>query len=448
MCRNSHIQIAQYVATKWCLVMKERILLSTIRNAVHPAIAGLIKSLEKRGNVQFHRYRKQASKHGVDKMNQALVDLAADYKPTIFMFEKGETIRPATAMAIKSRLPDCVVIQQSPDWYPNRTSSQAKSVIKRGKSVDMTLFPFDEGDELGASTHQFYRDAGCKRTHFWYKGIDPEEIQPLKIEPIADIVFLGAVTSGHPWGSQRLALLNYLAANGLNVHIHYAGNERLHKDIVVHGYTSSAYPEVASLGKINIDWRGESPYMCTSSDRIFPAMASQLCYLTSPFGGIETLFENEKHLLWYNTTEEALALAKKYIADDKAREKIARAARKRVIEVRSADVMADMLFSYIDRFRQGEIMTQKTSSTGIPFDRCIRVGGKHVYIIQGEKYLKIGDYKDLPKWAQGENIIEDVEIFDFTGMKEAKRLTRPRKKKVTKPEQPDTREERVYSIQR
>ena len=421
--------------------MRERILLSTIRNAAHPAIAGLIKSLEKRGDVQFHRYRKQVKKYGIDTMNHALIDLAASFKPTIFMFEKGETIRPQTLAEIRTKLPNCITVQQSPDWYPNRMSSQSKGVIERGKYTDMTLFPWGEGDKFGATLHQFYREAGCKRTHFWYKGIDPEEIQPLKIKPIADIVFLGAVTSAHPWGSQRLALLNYLAANGLNVHAYYAGDKRLHKSITTHPYTGSAYPHPAALGKINIDWRGRSPYMCTSSDRIFPAMASQLCYLTSPFSGIETLFENEKHLLWYNSIEECLDLAERYIADDKAREKIAKSARKRVIEVRSADVMTDMLFNYIDRFRQGEIMQ---SATGVPFDKCIRVDGKHVYILQGKRYLKISDYKDLPKWAQGEDIIEDVETFDFSGMKEARRLTRPKKQKTREPEL----EKQGYSFQK
>lgn len=416
--------------------MIERTFLSCIRRAAHPAIGGLIKSLEKRGDVLYRPYRYEAKKHGVKAMNRWLIDMAVDYKPTIFMFGKGETIYPQTLAAIKDTLPDCVIIQQSPDWYPNKMSSNSMKVIDKGKHCDITLFPWDEGDEFGATLHQFYRDAGCKRTHFWHKGIDPEIIQPLNIEPNADIVFLGAVSSGHPFGLQRLTLLNHLAANGLTIHVHYAEDKRLHKSIVTHGYISSAYPQVAALGKINIDWRGRSPYMCTSCDRIFPVMASQLCYLTTPFGGIETLFENEKHLLWYNTTEECLALATKYVNDGKARARIAKAARERVIEVRSADVMTEMLFNYIDRFRQGEIME---SSTGIPFDRCIRVGRKHVYILQGKKYLKVGDYKDLPKWAQGENIIEDVKEFDFTGWTLALRLTKPRRRREKK---------QRYSLQR
>jgi hypothetical protein len=404
-------------------IVKERILVSCIRNQTHPAIAGLVKSLGKRGDVSVHRYRKRASKIGVEAMNSELIALAASVKPTVFLFEKGETIRPGTLSAIGDALPNCTIIQQCPDWYIDNRSGRARGVVERGIVSDITLFPFGDGDDLGMEVHNFYRKSGCKRTNFWYKGVDPEEIQPLNIEPEYDVVFLGAVTGSHPFGAMRKSIINRLAEKGFKVCIYYGGDGSLHDSIDVRSYVGSAYPWPAANGKINIDWRGKSPYMCTSSDRIFPAMASGLLYLTTPFSGIETLFTNGEHLLWYDQIDQCVELVGQYVQDDDGRERVGKAARERVIEVRSADVMTDLLFTYIDQFRQGE--GRMKSRTGIEFDRCIRVNGKKVYVIRGDRYIHIRSYGDLERWCDTTDI-EDVDDFDFSGMRQVTKLMRKR----------------------
>ncbi len=60
-----------------------------------------------------------------------------------------------------------------------------------------------------------------------------------------------------------------------------------------------------------------------SSDRIFNVLGAGGFYLCSYFPGIEVLFENHKHLVWFKTHEEGLKLAKHYLQNNEEREKIA-----------------------------------------------------------------------------------------------------------------------------
>lgn len=60
-----------------------------------------------------------------------------------------------------------------------------------------------------------------------------------------------------------------------------------------------------------------------SSDRIFNVLGAGGFYLCSYFPGIERLFENHRHLVWFKTQEEGLELARYYLSHNDKREKIA-----------------------------------------------------------------------------------------------------------------------------
>lgn len=68
-------------------------------------------------------------------------------------------------------------------------------------------------------------------------------------------------------------------------------------------------------------WRNDIE--CYSSDRIFNVLGAGGFYLCSYFPGIEKMFRNRDHLVWFKTTEEGIQLAEYYLIHDKEREKIA-----------------------------------------------------------------------------------------------------------------------------
>lgn len=59
-----------------------------------------------------------------------------------------------------------------------------------------------------------------------------------------------------------------------------------------------------------------------SSDRIFNVLGSRGFYLCSYFSGIEKLFRNHQHLVWFTSIQEGLELAKHYLEENLKREKI------------------------------------------------------------------------------------------------------------------------------
>ena len=77
-------------------------------------------------------------------------------------------------------------------------------------------------------------------------------------------------------------------------------------------------------------------------------MASGCFFATRYFPGLETLFENGKHLVWFDTHDEAISLIKHYLADDAAREKIALAGRQQVLSAHTWDNRIAQMIGYIN----------------------------------------------------------------------------------------------------
>ncbi|KKL12309.1 hypothetical protein LCGC14_2537050 [marine sediment metagenome] len=65
-------------------------------------------------------------------------------------------------------------------------------------------------------------------------------------------------------------------------------------------------------------------YDCYTSDRLFRAMGSGVFYLTKYFPGIESMFTNKKHLVWWHDIDECLELIDYYLRHGLEREQIAK----------------------------------------------------------------------------------------------------------------------------
>ena len=73
-------------------------------------------------------------------------------------------------------------------------------------------------------------------------------------------------------------------------------------------------------------------------------MACGTLHLTRYFSGLEEHFQNGKHLVWFESIDEAVDLAKRYLREDEARERIAAAGREEVVAKHCWDVrVAELL---------------------------------------------------------------------------------------------------------
>ncbi len=143
---------------------------------------------------------------------------------------------------------------------------------------------------------------------FWMPAsITPEIIQGnQEIEKKYDIGFAGSLD--YDFHKKRTQIINFLKTS-FNIKIF----QNIYNDL----------PEYYSQCKIifggSPDQKDQKLYM---SNRIFVAMSCGLPFFTNYFKGLEKLFENEKHLVWYNNKRELLVLLEKYLSNKKLRHQI------------------------------------------------------------------------------------------------------------------------------
>jgi spore maturation protein CgeB len=88
-------------------------------------------------------------------------------------------------------------------------------------------------------------------------------------------------------------------------------------------------------------------YIGYTSNRLYNILASGGFCLTLWFPGIEDLFENKKHLVWFKTPEEAVKLARYYMEHPLEREKIAKQGHKEYLSKHTAQKRLDYMFDIL-----------------------------------------------------------------------------------------------------
>lgn len=81
-----------------------------------------------------------------------------------------------------------------------------------------------------------------------------------------------------------------------------------------------------------------------TSNRLYNILSSGGFCLTLWFPGIEDLFENKKHLVWFETAEEGVELAQYYLENPEKRKEIAEAGQKLYQERHTAKHRLDFMF--------------------------------------------------------------------------------------------------------
>lgn len=97
------------------------------------------------------------------------------------------------------------------------------------------------------------------------------------------------------------------------------------------------------------------PLNTVTSNRLYNILASGGLALVSWFPGIENLFKNKKHLIWFREAEEAVELIKYYQNHEEERQEIVKAGNKLYLEKHTAkcriDNMVDILKGTETKFR-------------------------------------------------------------------------------------------------
>lgn len=156
-----------------------------------------------------------------------------------------------------------------------------------------------------------FQEAGIGNVEWLPLACAPELHSVGTMERVYDVAFVGSIPQDA--SDRRYRLLDQVARRFPN---HTMG--RFWPDEMARIYAQS---------KIVIN-------ICFDNDvnmRVFEAMASGALLITDEADGLEELFEDGKHLVIYRDDEQACALIEKYLGDEEARERIARAGSELVL---------------------------------------------------------------------------------------------------------------------
>lgn len=307
-------------------------------------INGRIKAYSKVSTLMTFDYRKLARRYGQSKMNDMLLKTAIKFQPDLIQLGKSELIYGSTIKEIKDKINTCVI-----HFYGDFLWEIQPYIVDIGKYADCTLFYYKE-----ASLIKQYKELGIKNIGFWLVGTDPDIFYPAKVKKTRDIVFMGnnITTLPHNDGYQtRGELIEAILKKGHDLHIYGNNWEYLPHlpNVNIHPFVDEEeFAKVCSRSKITMGISGVSNvHMANSWRRTFNSMASGAFHLTLYVPGMEEIFENKKHLAWFNSVPEAVELIEYYLVRDEERERIAEAGREEVLAHHTWDIrIAEMINIY------------------------------------------------------------------------------------------------------
>lgn len=309
------------------------------------AINGRIKAYSKVSSLMTFDYRTLARRYGQSQMNQMLVETAIKFAPDLIQLGKSELIYGLTIKRIKEEI-DTRVIHFYGDfrWEPQPW------VVDIGRYADLSLFTHKE-----ASLIEKYRELGIKNIGYWWEGIDPEVFYPQKRDKIYDIVFMANNYEEERWGraNPRRELVDAIAQKGFDLHLYGRGWRYLADmpNVHIHRFVDrKEFAKACSASKITLGISAVNNVSGgISSGRTFNTMASGAFHLTKYAPGMEEVFENRKHLVWFDSIAEAIELIEYYLAHDEERERIAEAGRQKVLAHHTWDHRIEEILKLYER---------------------------------------------------------------------------------------------------
>lgn len=291
-------------------------------------------------------YRKLAQKYGQSRMNDMLLKTAVKFQPDLVQMGKAELIYGSTIKRIKEEIDTCVI-----HFYGDFRWEPQDWVIDIGRYADYTLFNCTDPRILDK-----YRALGVKNIGpFWNAGADPDIFHPRKVAKTKDVTFTGTNQPISPYEGYitRRELVEAILNEGIDLYLY--GNKW---EYLSHMPNAHILPLVFGDQLVNVYAASKitlgvsavnNVCMYAAWRRTFETMASGAFHLTHYVPGLEEVFENKKHLVWFNSVPEAIELIKYYLAHDEERQRIAEAGRQEVLIHHTWDIrIAELMKIYED----------------------------------------------------------------------------------------------------
>ena len=189
-----------------------------------------------------------------------------------------------------------------------------------------------------------YRNAGVKNPIYLHSGVDPGIHFPgrEKKKYISDVAFIGGAIYEH-----RLRLIRTLSEQ-VDLKLYGPGWRQEGLESVTERLEVPGFRRVCSSAKIILGIDKTHDRELYFSNRTWFVLGCKGFLLTRYVPGLETMFANHEHLVWFRTPEEALDQIHFYLSHPSSRERIATAghefARRLYPFDRMAKNMVDVMF--------------------------------------------------------------------------------------------------------
>jgi len=308
-------------------------------------VAGMQKAYEKASIVEPFDYRKLANSWGPKLMNEMLYETAALLEPNLIHLGKSELVAGQTIRRIKERIDTCVI-----HFYGDFRWEPQPWVVEIGQYADWTLLYHKDKDLI-----QKHRDMGIRHIGFWWVGTDPDIFYPRGSDKLYEVVFMANNSDFLEGHRQRRELIGAIIKKGIDLHLYGNGWEYLLgvPSVHLHPFVNNGeFAEACSAAKITLGFNAvNNVYMYASWRRPLNLMACGAFHLTRYFPGLEEVFGNGKHLVWFNSIPEAVELIEYYSANDEERERIAKAGRQEVLARHTWDDRIAEIMQYLTQCR-------------------------------------------------------------------------------------------------
>lgn len=179
----------------------------------------------------------------------------------------------------------------------------------------------------------YLRATGSRHVHWLPLACDPEVHHPANVPQTYDISFAGAAS--RPVHRERARLLYRLSE-----YFSVCARERVHNE---------DYCRLMCSGRLAFNHSAVEDL----NMRVFEALAMECTLLTnraSAFNGLLDLFEDGEHLVVYDSEEDLIAKAGRYLADESARRAIARRGREAVLARHTYDHRVSEILETVRRY--------------------------------------------------------------------------------------------------
>jgi len=271
---------------------------------------GLFSAFERRASaVATLDYRLAAATVGAATMNKILIAAAAEFAPDLIFLGKCESVAGATIARIRKLLPSCAVFH----LFGDGRDTPPPFVGDIGRQVDATFVQCAD-----QAYFDRYLAAGCNRMETWIGGYNPEVIHPVEEAQIYEAVFMGSLAGATGKQAEikiecRREMLRLLVSAGIQVDVF--GGPPVVKGATYHRRVyGKDFSAACSKAKLALAYDTHFRYLYHSWPRLIRTLGSGTLLLVRRFPGLDTLFENKKHLVWFESLDELLPLARYYLA--------------------------------------------------------------------------------------------------------------------------------------